>query len=330
MVNLQMTGLFCLVLAAVAQAQDCKPLALLTSVPMQKTNGIEVVEVGVNDQPAHFLLDTGGTITQLSRDLATHLDLHLIKTNLRLMDVTGNASQYGVRLDKFSIGKLVDENVLLAISPDRDFTKVMKLDGILSSNYFASYDVDFDFGASQLNFFSNEHCAGKIFYWKSPVRAHVPLRYHNGQIHLQVTIDGKDFDAILDTGASQTFMDAGTAVQAFGLKPDSADMEKTGPINGDAASVAYQHRFSTLSFEGVMVANPRIDIFADRIGKHDTTNDFQTGSHLKRQDDNDDRPQVTLGMNVLSKLHVYIAYKEKMAYITEAGTTSALNPVPAP
>jgi aspartyl protease len=323
-------ALFSLMLASTAQAQDCKPLALLTSVPLIKDGDLNAVEVGVNGRTAHFLLDTGGVTTQVSRDLAALLDLRMIKTNMRMMDVTGNASQYGVRLDKFSIGHLVDANVLLPLVPDPNFTKVYKLDGILSSNYFAAYDVDFDFGAGQLNFFSAEHCPGKIFYWKSPARAHVPLRFLHGQVRLTVTIDGKDFDAILDTGASQTTMDAGTAIQAFDLKPDSPNMEKTGPINGDADTIAYRHRFSTLSFEGVTVANPRIDIMENRIGKHDFTNDFETGSHIKRQDTDDDRWQVILGMDVLSKLHVYLAYGEKMAYITAAGTSSALNPVPAP
>jgi hypothetical protein len=296
----------------------------------RQEDGSEVVEVGVNDKKAHFLVDTGGFTTQISRSLADALGMRPTRTSLRLVDATGNASQDAVRLSRFSVGPLVAENALLPLVPDRDFTKTSGLDGILSTNYFLNYDVDFDFGAGQLNFFKTDHCPGKIFYWKSPARARVPVRYENGQIYLPVTIDGKQLDAILDTGGSNTTLDAGTALQMFGLKSDSPDMEKTGPINGDEDAFAFRHRFAGLSFEGVQVSNPRVDIFANRAGKRDFENDFELGSHIKRQDDDVERPQLVLGMNVLSRLHVYIAYKEKMAYITEAGTTSALDPVAPP
>jgi hypothetical protein len=53
-----------------------------------------------------------------------------------------------------------------------------------------------------------------------------------------------------------------------------------------------------------------------------------TGSLIRDSDNN--LPGIILGMNVLSRLHVYIAYKEAKLYITAAAVQPAASPAAAP
>jgi hypothetical protein len=61
----------------------------------------------------------------------------------------------------------------------------------------------------------------------------------------------------------------------------------------------YRFPFDTLSFEGVTVQNPDIDIIPG-----------ETYGKLN--------PQLIIGINVLRQLRVYIAYKEQTLYLTSA------------
>lgn len=71
---------------------------------------------------------------------------------------------------------------------------------------------------------------------------------------------------IIDTGALQTIMSAAAASEEFGLVPGSPDMVQIGALGQDPRITFYSHKFSSLSFEGLVVQNPDIAIMADRMG----------------------------------------------------------------
>ena len=50
---------------------------------------------------------------------------------------------------------------------------------------------------------------------------------------------------------------------------------------------------------------------------------LQTGSLIKRVSDDVTLPEVIVGMDVLRKLHMYMAFKERRLYLTEAGSDPA-------
>ena len=109
-----------------------------------------------------------------------------------------------------------------------------------------------------------------------------------------MTLDGHRVQAMLDTGAAQTALSMDAAERIFGLKTRAAS-----------------HRFKTLSFEGVTINNPEIAL-ADNITRAPMS---QMGK-LPSTDMKRDAPDLLLGMSTLKQLHVYIAYKEEMLYIT--------------
>ena len=61
-------------------------------------------------------------------------------------------------------------------------------------------------------------------------------------------------------------------------------------------------------------------IVPDLIGSKDPNNGMRTDTRAKRVDDLEDRPDMLIGMDILRKLHLYIAFAENRLYISEAST----------
>jgi len=297
------------------------PLKQVATVDLVAEPNRALVPVSINGIPKLFLLDTGGDVTQISGDAAEELKLAKRDSNLKLLDMYGHASDKLVRIDKFTLGRLRGENVYIAIQPNPDFGKGTGYVGLFGPDMMGRYDVDIDFGTYKMNYFSPDHCPGHVVYWPHAALAVTPMTFRNRHIRLPVRVDGKELRAEIDTGATNTTMMAGAAKRLFDIVPETPG---NVPLNIQPMEAAFGRVFSTLDFEGVGVSNPQIVIVPDLLGSKDPTNGFQTGSHVKRVDDDIDRPDLLIGMNILKKLHIYIAFDENRIYISEASTPPKL------
>ena len=298
-------------LPGAARAADCEPLKQMASVQMfQLSDGYQnLVPVSINGHPRLFLFDTGGFRTQISNSAVTELNLTPQYTRAHLYDLSGNSTNFFVTIEQLGIANLRLENQRLPVATVVNGA----MDGLLASDMFLRYDFDVDFGAGKLNYFQPEHCPGKVVYWQgadAPV-AVIPVRVKdNTHIILPVKLDGQDFQALLDTGASRTAIYQDVAKQAFGLQPGGAGMDKAGPVNGDPNLSSYTHVFKTLELEGITISTPRVLIVPERSGSQIT----ETGSHIRGVGNPDE--QMVLGMDILRHLHVYFSSKEKLLYVT--------------
>jgi hypothetical protein len=137
-------------------------------------------------------------------------------------------------------------------------------------------------------------------------------------------LDGRRVNAMLDTGAAITVLNLDIARRTFRVDVNAPDVEKVGEIGRSQTSV-YRKQFKTIAFEGVTVTNPMITMYPDLMGGS-SLGETRTGSMIR--DARSGLPDVILGMNVLSEMHVYIASKERKLYITAATPQPA--PAPAP
>jgi predicted aspartyl protease len=309
-----------LVAAPPAVAKDCPILRLLNSVQMEPVgdDNALLVPVTIQGVPKKLLLDTGGITSQLSESVVKELGLRERDSALSLIDITGHAVAKQARVGEFILGTMKAVDIDFQVAPTNFGGEAA---GVLSTNLFAAYDIDIDFGTNKLNYISPDHCEGQVLYWKASVSAVVPMRLVENHIQLTVTLEGKPLDAILDTGAAHTTMSAEIANRVFGLTPDSPGMTALGNVNGSDALKSYGHVFDSLAFEGVMVRNPHIVIIPDIVGKG-ADQGYKTGSSIKRWSDDVKLPPIIIGMDVLKKLHVYIAFKERNLYITPAASPS--------
>jgi hypothetical protein len=119
---------------------------------------------------------------------------------------------------------------------------------------------------------------------------------------------------MLDTGFSVTTINQSVARRLIGFDPDSPNVTQVGQIERDRGSPAavYRMRAEKIEFEGITVNNPMVQVIPDLMSR--ATQTSQIGSLLPRSEVG--LPEVIIGMSVISKLHMYIAYKERKLYIS--------------
>jgi hypothetical protein len=242
---------------------------------------------------------------------------------LRAHDIVNGMVAYGAdgtryktyaEVPNFKLGGIALDKYPMMIAPA---SHAFGVDGSLAPDFLSKFEVDLDFSAHNLNLFAADHCPGKVVYWaKSYVE--VPFKFANiTHVTVPVTLDGHEVSASIDTGAGFTTVGEGTAKNLFGLSASSEGMERV-PSADAGDLIQYRHRFNALSLQGVAVNNPMIYILPDAASRSfrrdfDSKMDIDAIYGVKL-----DGPQMILGTNVLSKLHLFISYKEKKLYLTAA------------
>jgi len=301
--------------ATAADSASCN-LKMVNTVPiaMAARGARPLVTISINGTAQKFLLDTGGYATQISAEAAEKLKLPTVESGGTLLDLYGHASTAAVRIDTLTLGRLQDKSATLPIMPgssSNDTGQEPLFVGLLAADYMGKYDIELDFAGGKMNYFSSDHCPGKVVYWPAAAIAAVPMRFRDHHVILDVSLDGHPQRAILDTGAPGTTLSMAEAKQVFDIAAEDGDKR-------------FEHVFQKLSFEGLEVGNPHVAIIPDKVGSKDPNNDFATGSRVHRVDDLDPtEPKMLVGMNILSKLHLYIAFGEQKIYITPASPPAA-------
>ena len=297
-----------------ALAAECT-LTQITSLDMLMPNDRQaLVPIAINNVPKLLLLDTGGYTSQIAPEVAHDLGLVLNRAGGELLDASGNISQSFVIVDSLKLGPLNATNAHIMVSP----SSYGIADGLLSMDMLVRYDIEMDFGAGKLNYFSQDHCPGKVVYWNPAAVSAVPMRIRNRtRIEIDVTLDDHPFKAVLDTGASRSTISLAMAHGVFGLDPSSPGVAPAGNVNGDAKLAGYKYTFKTLGFEGVGVANPTLLLIPDRV----TSQLPELGSRIPSSDAG--LPELLLGMDILRHLHLFLSFKEGIMYVSGATTPPA-------
>jgi hypothetical protein len=168
-----------------------------------------------------------------------------------------------------------------------------------------------------MNLFSTDHCDGQVVYWKAPAVSEVPIVWHQYHMTVPVMMDGHELQADIDTGASDTVLFADRAKSFYNLTLGDTDTPEAGKMNGDANRPIYTHVFKGMTFGTIAVNNPHVTILPREMGR-DLSNVGVQGSRVRTERDEIEQPDMIIGMDVLRKLHVYIANKENKLYVTDA------------
>lgn len=306
----------------------CAPLTVLTSMDLNPQAPVPIVTAIISDKPVGLLVDTGGALSSLKKKAVRELNLQTGRARIYLKNVAGETEDLEARLPSITLGRLRQEGAYFMVLPgeeDSNDPPIEQFGGILGSEMLRNVDVDFDFGAKKLNLVSPDHCAGNVVYWPAPAVAVVPMTLNQfGHIMFRMELDGRRVNTMLDTGFSRTTLNLDTARRTFRIDVNAPDVQKIGELTGGYSADTYRRRFKTLTVDGVTISNPEIDMLPNMMGNVNPGAP-RTGSMI-RQDQNG-LPDLVLGMNVLSQMHVYIAYKERKLYITAATPQGA--PAPA-
>jgi hypothetical protein len=310
-------------------AEECALPRLENTVKMEPLgdHGLMIVPISLNGVEKKFLFDTGGgEANDVSGAVAQELKLTQFNGG-RSMDLRGNEFDSAVLVKDVIFGAIKGSYIPFQVVPNLPFDGILSA-GTMAMHYLkmADVDLDIDFGAMRLNFFSSDHCEGGVVYWPHKILAVVPVTSVQGHIELPVTLDGHTLTAAIDTGAPWTIFNIARAKEKLGFSSGVSAPQSPGIPKDDPGEQIYYRKYSVLSFEGVTITNPRVIVRPFQFGgKNDPV---LVGSRAQHASDNMNRlaPDIIIGMEVLRHLHIYYATNEQKLYITAAGSGSSLLP----
>jgi hypothetical protein len=272
-----------------------------------------------------MVLDTGGALTQLSRNTIEELSLPQYPSSAAVYDINGRVSRRFAMVKQLGFGDLHRADAALMVWPE----PIRPYAGELAQDLLQPYDVDVDFGTGLLKMYAKgpkngngNQCPGPSG-WTPTARAE--MRNKGWHLHIPVMLDGHSYDAIFDTGSRHTIMRLPAARRDFGLEMDSPGMEPFRAINGDPFLDGSLRHFSKLSFGGITMEKPEVLIVPDRMNRNaDRSPIADNPTH--RHNEGLILPELSLGMDVLKHLHLYMSFGEQALYIAPleraAGATS--------
>lgn len=293
--------------AGTAFGQACnKPLALRSEIQMESSNGDpSAIPVKINGTDQKLTLATAGTTTQLNETAVKAMKLETQRSDLMLPDFRGMPQRVDeVTIADFAMPGLHGTNLKWPVSPGggRGGDGGPGPAGLFSLNYMMVYDIDADFGSDKLRIFNQDHCPGAVMYWKAPGAVGVaPITIDNGRVTVPVTVNGKALTAVIDTAARDSRLYSAVADHVLGLDP-------TTTRKFDAAVAIGPLALSGVSINVIPDINAGAGAGAQGVRARASAIQAELA-----------HPEVTLGMDVLRKLHLYMAFGEKRLYVT--GTT---------
>jgi predicted aspartyl protease len=193
------------------------------------------VEGTINDTPAVMLVDTGAFETSLTRNGATRRDLGLFATARWVQGIGGRSRLYTARLKDFSIGPIHSgHRTELTVIGSTSF------DAILGAPFLLQMDLELDLRARRMKFYRPNNCdKTALLLWKEDTVV-LPFERSSDQSpnpHFTVVVNGRELDAVIDSGAHRSFMMMDAAKRAgIDVKgPGAIRIGNAGGVGSDSA-----------------------------------------------------------------------------------------------
>ncbi|WP_174999408.1 retroviral-like aspartic protease family protein [Rugamonas aquatica] len=215
-------GLLLAALAALAPAAHACRYTELAALELniQAASGMPYIDGQVNGRTVRLLVDTGSARTLLTRAEADRQQLPLTRALNRVRGLGGDSAQYAAQPEEVVIGPA---RVARAWFPVVDGADYPGYGGMVGADYLLQSDLEIALAERRLKFFRDEGCGARsLAYWDAQA-LDVPLEFadRHSAAYVQVQLNGRAVRALIDTGAEQSVVDAGTAA-ALGVGADAA------------------------------------------------------------------------------------------------------------
>jgi hypothetical protein len=333
-----------------ADAQTCALPSVVDTVELTGVPGSDLVTmpVEINGTPKQFLLAIGTNASEVSEATVDELHLteglkrtesfqagpadqsdgssHRIATvgatvQATLVDVKGANPENGrahVNIPSFTLGTATGHNLQFAVASDREIGKSTPYDGLMTGSFFKKYDVELDFAAMKLNYLTPNTCADphQVVFWKHTEVAVIPMNMVDGKIQVQVNVNGQMINAQLDTSSPKSIMRRDIAENTLNLKANTPQMPPVGDLRDGEDMQIYTATFPKITFAGGVTAyNVPALIQSNGMIHQQKEHTLDSRAQFK----NAPRiPALTLGMDVLRQLHLYVVYDQGNIYMTSA------------
>ena len=295
-----------------AGSQQCN-LIKIDEWPLIPRQSRPVVDGMVNGQKITVLLDTGMRGALLERGAA--LRLGLTRQQLRgsgVLGIGGESHSELAFIDELKIGRSVRKNWRLetaGVGPNEDASDSL----LLGTEFFKDIELEFDLPQKMLRLFQAKDCDGvSLAYWAPGAASEIPIKVDS---HLQVTVEinGKRITAVLDSGATRSFVTSAEAARA-GVAPESSGVIAGGCVLGFGRQGvdSWIGQFETFVIGNEVIRNPKIH-FGD-LWKYTT---YTVGRMPRRPIVED----MILGADFLRTHRVLISQRQGKMYFTYTGGT---------
>jgi hypothetical protein len=295
-----------------ARSSTCESHLLASLDLVIPDGGAVLVPVTVNGASSYMYLEIASPMTAVSEQAVVRFALQ--RTDIgKDLDITSGekrVQQYATM--SFQLGDILFSHAHLLIDPQSTSTKRYTrpdLIGYLGIDFLWRMDLDLDLAHRKLNLYEPLKCPGREVYWSSQYNV-VPLqRDAFGNFFFPMELDGRKLEAILTTNGIVSSLSTDVTKRVYGFDKNSTGIESA--TDGDGHTVA-QYRAMKLTANGLTVADERIQLTDPPKGTCRLTKKGDTIGYT----DCLYRYPLRLGSDILRRLHVYIATKENVMYIT--------------
>ncbi len=288
---MRLPAVLALTLALATSAQACE-MALVSRLPVRQVGPELLVPVSLNGKPAEMIFDTGAYSSLVTEAAATRVGLRV--TRREEYDAQpGLASGIGgARASQEMTARTVELGGIRARDFDFDVADFLKppIDGLLSLNLIAQFDIDFDVVEQQIRLFRPQgDCSAPAAFLSQPLYV-VPLRPTglDRRPRIRIQIGKATLVAAVDTGASHSAIFRGAA-ERLGLHLADLRGEPSLMVHGVGSELvrAVRHAVEPVTIGDLTFSNMRLDVLDDRGG---------------------DEVEMLLGADFLSTVHMWISY----------------------
>jgi hypothetical protein len=330
--------LFAALSSSAMAAEACGPLKEVGTLEATRLSESSVMTVNamLNGKARPMIVETGSLISSLRESALADLGAQAIaNSNVIVVSGRNQSSQKFTQLESFSLGGFGVARMQLLIPPESSEERPWV--GVLASDVLSLYDMEVDAAGRKIRFFDKNHCPGHVLYWnpaavavlqsqlatadRSRTGFHTYFERGSG-IYVPVILDGKNVIASVSTGSDFSSMGARMAKFTFGVTAESPGSTPQPSPDGNPAHAPFLHVFPTLTFDTVTVTNARVMVYPedDSIAQSDIMG--RSDTRLKR-DSSYFVEHMSIGMNILQRLRLYIAYGENKLYVTPATAPAA-------
>jgi hypothetical protein len=330
----------------------CELPAVADSVELNQVPGSDLVTVPVEieGKPKHLVLAVGTGVSEITEAAVKELKLvdgikrtetfqsgpatWSADTSMRneltgstiqstFVDVKGVHAEEDNRphvvLSSFKLGGAIGRNLSFAVATDKDISSSAPYDGRMTGSFFKQYDVELDFVAMKLRYLTPNTCTDphQVVFWPHKDVAIIPMNIVDGKIEVQVDIGDHKINAILDTASPRTIMRRDIAENTVGLKAGSPQMVAVEGMKDGSDMQIYTATFPQITFAGGVTALNVPALIQVNGMTHNLHKEAVLGSRAQFKAD-PRIPALTLGMDVLRQLHLYVVYGQQNIYMTAA------------
>jgi beta-lactamase regulating signal transducer with metallopeptidase domain len=222
-----------------------------------------------------------------------------------------------VRVGSFGIGDATDHNLQLMVAKKGEIGRSDPYDGFLTGDFFKQYDVELDFSRKQMTWLTPTKCTDpdQVVFWSHKEVAVIPVSLaSDGRLQMQAMVKGHLINAEIDTSSPHTVMRRDVAELYVGVA--DKDMLPVGDLEDAMNMQVYVSTFPEVIFAGGGITAKNVPVLIQDFGMHHVFDQAMLGTRALFM--NPRIPDLTIGMDVLQHLHMYVVPGQGRVYVTAA------------